>query len=76
MPFCLEPCSPLTGSSVPLELHQNIGKAFNREFVGPDGITKETKNVPPYHEWIAGGSGESGKFRANTQTSYVVPLQA
>ncbi len=57
-------------------LHERIKKAFNREFVGPDGITKETKNVPPYHEWIAGGSGESGKFRANTQTSYVVPLQA
>ena len=58
------------------ELHERIKKAFNREFVGPDGITKESKHVPPYHEWIAGGSGESGKFRANTQTSYVVPLQA
>ena len=57
-------------------LHERIQAAFNREFVGPDGITKESKNVPPYHEWIAGGSGESGKFRANTQTSYVVPLQA
>jgi len=58
------------------DLHERIKVAFNREFVGPDGITKESTNVPPYHEWIAGGSGESGKFRANTQTSYVVPLQA
>ena len=58
------------------ELHERIKEAFNREFVQTDGITKESKNVPPYHEWIAGGSGDSGKFRANTQTSYVVPLQA
>ena len=57
-------------------LYENIKVAFNREFVGPDGVTKESQHVPPYHEWIAGGSGESGKFRANTQTSYVVPLQA
>ena len=57
-------------------LHERIKKAFNREFIGPDGITKESKHVPPYSEWIAGGSGESGKFKANTQTSYVVPLQA
>ena len=57
-------------------LYERIKAAFNREFVGPDGITKESKNVPPYHEWIAGGTGDSDKFKANTQTSYVVPLQA
>ena len=56
------------------ELYDRIKEAFNREFVGPDGVTKESKNVPPYHEWIAGGSDAS--FTANTQTSYVVPLQA
>ena len=56
------------------ELYSRIKKAFNREFVGPDGITKETKNVPPYYEWIAGSADAS--FKANTQTSYVVPLQA
>ena len=55
-------------------LYESIKLAFNREFVGPDGITKESKNVPPYHEWIAGGADAS--FTANTQTSYVVPLQA
>ena len=55
-------------------LYERIKAAFNREFVGPDGITKESKNVPPYHEWIAGGADAS--FTANTQTSYVVPLQA
>ena len=56
------------------ELHERIKKAFNREFVGPDGITKESRHVPPYNEWIAGGSDNT--FKANTQTSYVVPLQA
>ena len=56
------------------ELYGRIKAAFNREFVGPDGITKESKHVPPYHEWIAGGADAS--FKANTQTSYVVPLQA
>ena len=56
------------------DLYQHIKKAFNREFVGPDGITKETRHVPPYSEWIAGGADAS--FKANTQTSYVVPLQA
>ena len=56
------------------ELHERIKKAFNREFVGPDGITKESRHVPPYNEWIAGGADAS--FKANTQTSYVVPLQA
>ena len=56
------------------KLYERIKAAFNREFVGPDGITKETKHVPPYHEWIAGGADAS--FTANTQTSYVVPLQA
>ncbi len=56
------------------DLYERIKAAFNREFVGPDGVTKESKNVPPYHEWIAGGSDAS--FKANTQTSYVVPLQA
>ena len=56
------------------DLYERIKAAFNREFVGPDGITKETKHVPPYHEWIAGGADAS--FTANTQTSYVVPLQA
>ena len=56
------------------KLYEHIKAAFNREFVGPDGITKETKHVPPYHEWIAGGADAS--FTANTQTSYVVPLQA
>ncbi len=55
-------------------LYERIKAAFNREFVGPDGITKESKHVPPYHEWIAGGADAS--FTANTQTSYVVPLQA
>ena len=55
-------------------LHERIKVAFNREFVGPDGITKESKNVPPYNEWVAGGADAS--FKANTQTSYVVPLQA
>ena len=55
-------------------LYERIKTAFNREFVGPDGVTKESKNVPPYHEWIAGGADAS--FTANTQTSYVVPLQA
>lgn len=55
-------------------LYARIKAAFNREFVGPDGITKESDNVPPYHEWIAGGADAS--FKANTQTSYVVPLQA
>ncbi|MBR0501066.1 MAG: family 78 glycoside hydrolase catalytic domain [Bacteroidales bacterium] len=55
-------------------LYERIKAAFNREFVGPDGITKESKNVPPYFEWIAGGSDNT--FKANTQTSYVVPLQA
>ena len=57
-------------------LYERIKAAFNREFVGPDGITKESKHVPPYQEWIAGGSGDSGRWKANTQTSYVVPLQA
>ena len=56
------------------DLYERIKAAFNREFVGPDGVTKESKNVPPYHEWIAGGADAS--FTANTQTSYVVPLQA
>ncbi len=56
------------------ELHARIKKAFNREFVGPDGITKESRHVPPYVEWIAGSSDNT--FKANTQTSYVVPLQA
>ncbi len=56
------------------ELYERIKKAFNREFVGIDGVTKETKNVPAYSEWIAGGA--DSKFKANTQTSYVVPLQA
>ena len=56
------------------ELYARIKKAFNREFVGPDGITKESRRVPPYQEWIAGGADAS--FKANTQTSYVVPLQA
>ena len=56
------------------ELYERIKRAFNREFVGPDGITRESKHVPPYHEWIAGGADAS--FTANTQTSYVVPLQA
>jgi len=55
-------------------LYERIKLAFNREFVGPDGITKESKHVPPYNEWIAGGADAS--FKANTQTSYVVPLQA
>ncbi|MBR0255698.1 MAG: family 78 glycoside hydrolase catalytic domain [Bacteroidales bacterium] len=55
-------------------LYERIKRAFNREFVGPDGVTKESKNVPPYQEWIAGGADAS--FTANTQTSYVVPLQA
>ena len=55
-------------------LYERIKTAFNREFVGPDGITKESRHVPPYNEWIAGGSDAS--FKANTQTSYVVPLQA
>ena len=55
-------------------LYERIKAAFNREFVGPDGITKESKHVPPYNEWIAGGADAS--FTANTQTSYVVPLQA
>ena len=55
-------------------LYERIKVAFNREFVGPDGITKESAHVPPYHEWIAGGADAS--FTANTQTSYVVPLQA
>ena len=55
-------------------LYERIKLAFNREFVGPDGITKESKHVPPYNEWIAGGSDAS--FKSNTQTSYVVPLQA
>ena len=55
-------------------LYERIKVAFNREFVGPDGITKESTHVPPYHEWIAGGADAS--FTANTQTSYVVPLQA
>lgn len=56
------------------DLYERIKTAFNREFVGPDGVTKESKNVPPYVEWIAGGADAS--FKANTQTSYVVPLQA
>jgi len=55
-------------------LYEKIKVAFNREFVGPGSITKESKNVPPYNEWIAGGADAS--FTANTQTSYVVPLQA
>lgn len=55
-------------------LYERIKEAFNREFVGPDGITRESAHVPPYHEWIAGGADAS--FTANTQTSYVVPLQA
>ena len=56
------------------ELYARIKKAFNREFVGPDGVTKESRHVPPYNEWIAGDADSS--FKANTQTSYVVPLQA
>ncbi|MBQ5438558.1 MAG: glycoside hydrolase, partial [Bacteroidales bacterium] len=56
------------------ELYERIKAAFNREFVGPDGVTKESKHVPPYNEWIAGSADAS--FKANTQTSYVVPLQA
>ena len=55
-------------------LYEQIKQAFNREFVGPGAVTKESKNVPPYREWIAGGADAS--FKANTQTSYVVPLQA
>ncbi|MBQ0024871.1 MAG: family 78 glycoside hydrolase catalytic domain [Bacteroidales bacterium] len=55
-------------------LYENIKEAFNREFVGENGITKTTDNVPPYTEWIAGGS--DGTFVANTQTSYALPLQA
>ena len=56
------------------ELYARIKAAFNREFVGPDGVTKESKHVPPYNEWIAGSADAS--FKANTQTSYVLPLQA
>lgn len=56
------------------DLYERIKAAFNREFVGPDGVTKESKHVPPYNEWIAGSADAS--FKANTQTSYVVPLQA
>jgi len=55
-------------------LYERIKVAFNQEFVRPDGITKESKHVPPYSEWIAGGADAS--FKANTQTSYVVPMQA
>lgn len=55
-------------------LYNSIKDAFNREFVDENGRTKESKNVPPYVEWIAGGSDD--KFKANTQTSYVLPLYA
>ena len=55
-------------------LYDRIKVAFNREFVDGEGYTKTTDNVPPYNEWIAGGSDR--EHVARTQTSYVVPLQA
>ena len=56
------------------DLHERIKVAFNREFVDSEGYTKTSDNVPPFVEWIAGGS--DSEHTARTQTSYVVPLQA
>lgn len=55
-------------------LYDNIKANFNEAFVDEDGYTKTTDKVPPYNEWIAGGS--DSEHVARTQTSYVVPLQA
>ena len=56
------------------ELHSQIKKAFNEAFVDAEGRTTTTDKVPPYVEWIAGGA--DSEHVADTQTSYVVPLQA
>ena len=56
------------------DLHAQIKKAFNEAFVDSEGRTTNTDKVPPYVEWIAGGA--DAEHEADTQTSYVVPLQA
>lgn len=56
------------------DVYDDIKARFNEEFVDEEGYTTTTDAVPPYDEWIAGGS--DSEHVARTQTSYVVPLQA
>lgn len=57
------------------ELHQRIADTFNRVFVDEQGLTTTADHlVPPYTEWFASG-GFIMKMK-DTQTSYIVPLQA
>lgn len=57
------------------ELHQQIADTFNKVFVNADGHTCTADHlVPPYTEWFA--SGDFNMKMADTQTSYIVPLQA
>ncbi|MDD4671115.1 MAG: family 78 glycoside hydrolase catalytic domain [Bacteroidales bacterium] len=55
-------------------LYESVKETFNREFVNEKGITTTTDKVGKYDEWYA--SGELNPAMANTQTSYIVPLQA
>lgn len=57
------------------ELHQRIADTFNNVFVNAEGHTCTADElVPPYTEWFA--SGGFNMKMADTQTSYIVPLQA
>lgn len=57
------------------ELHQRIADTFNKVFVNAEGRTCTADElVPPYTEWFA--SGGFNMKMADTQTSYIVPLQA
>lgn len=52
--------------------YQAIKEAFNREFVGKGGYTKESRSVPRDNDKVA--SGETVRRKFGTQTSYIVPL--
>lgn len=56
------------------DLYETVKEVFNREFVDHNGVTTTTTKVGEYNEWFA--SGQINPVMANTQTSYVVPLQA
>lgn len=56
-------------------LHNRISDTFNRVFVDSLGRTRTADHlVPPYVEWFA--SGDFNMKLADTQTSYIVPMQA
>lgn len=58
-----------------IQLYQRIKETFNKEFVDENGYTKKTVNIPEFREILASGSSRDKLPWANTQTSYVVPLQ-